>query len=598
MQKHPLVTLRQTRCLSAMHSTTSSKTFNVLGFCGCCILVDFYLALAKPIIFLLAQKRMACTFSEQERSQLCLQLNQLITVLGDLELQSETKKSNYQSLSPLSFPCSAALCKGVDFQRSSCPPKSFGQCFDLWAHLWGSPTSAPFFTNSWTSNFWSKKQMQQRKSQHSELRIVFSRMYLKPPQNPRIRLGQHLAPPTKHTAPLSTCTCRRRKALKAQKKQRKHTLPIHQHESKNKSGNSLAKLLCAPAALCKGVARCLSWYYLRFFERSKADKSRSSSKIYNASTQLNKFNFEKCPESGCLLHYSKAMLPGIHSSWWNRLSQRSFFRRISGAHLKSNEAARCNAESSESFQSENWLNSRSLSKFLSVSQRAHSIGITAVWRDLRSSTNHQSCMGSNINALLEEAAQLYRFAKKWWTIYETCNLYHHALPPALSPRTSRWEAWLMKTELCNLCHENRQLMQCQRKSNQVDSCRVYKQDLTDCRLQYSCFGICWKATPWKCARPSPNPAPLCLSMNFLSLASESPEKKIEGCKQKRNTQSRQVMTRLNKTDRRSQTTSWKWEPCCQQEWTSAHLPPRLRTLAIDQGHVLKKIVVRVCQGFD
>lgn len=78
-----------------------------------------------------------------------------------------------------------------------------------------------------------KKQMQQRKSQHSKLQIVFSRMYLKPPQNPRIRLGQHLAPPTKHTAPLSTCKCRRRKALKAQKKQRKHTLPIHQHESKN-----------------------------------------------------------------------------------------------------------------------------------------------------------------------------------------------------------------------------------------------------------------------------------------------------------------------------------------------------------------------------
>ena len=81
--------------------------------------------------------------------------------------------------------------------------------------------------------FGEKKQMQQRKSQHSEWRIVFSRMYLKPPQNPRIRLGQHLAPPTKHTAPLSTCKCRRRKALKAQKKQRKHTLPIHQHESKN-----------------------------------------------------------------------------------------------------------------------------------------------------------------------------------------------------------------------------------------------------------------------------------------------------------------------------------------------------------------------------
>ena len=81
--------------------------------------------------------------------------------------------------------------------------------------------------------FGEKKQMQQRKSQHSELRIVFSRMYLKPPQNPRIRLGQHLAPPTKHTAPLSTCKCRRCKALKAQKKQRKHSLPIHQHESKN-----------------------------------------------------------------------------------------------------------------------------------------------------------------------------------------------------------------------------------------------------------------------------------------------------------------------------------------------------------------------------
>lgn len=233
MQKHPLVTLRQTRCLSAMHSTTSSKTFNVLGFCGCCILVEFYLALAKPIIFLLVQKRMACTFSEQERSQLCLQLNQLITFLGDLELQSETKKSIYQSLSPQSFPCSAALCKGVDFQRSSCPPNllvnalTCGHIYEAVLHqLHSSPTPGhPIFGE--------KKQMQQRKSQHSELRIVFSRMYLKPPQNPRIRLGQHLAPPTKHTAPLSTCKCRRRKALKAQKKQRKHTLPIHQHESKN-----------------------------------------------------------------------------------------------------------------------------------------------------------------------------------------------------------------------------------------------------------------------------------------------------------------------------------------------------------------------------
>lgn len=147
MQKHPLVTLRQTRCLSAMHSTTSSKTFNVLGFCGCCILVEFYLALAKPIIFLLVQKRMACTFSEQERSQLCLQLNQLITFLGDLELQSETKKSIYQSLSPQSFPCSAALCKGVDFQRSSCPPNllvnalTCGHIYEAVLHqLHSSPT--------------------------------------------------------------------------------------------------------------------------------------------------------------------------------------------------------------------------------------------------------------------------------------------------------------------------------------------------------------------------------------------------------------------------------------------------------------------------
>ncbi len=130
------------------------KTFNVLGLCDCCILVDFYFALVKPIIFLLVRKRMACTFSEQERGQLCLQLNQLITFLGDLELQkSQKQQSNYQSLSPQSFPCSAALCKGVDFQRSSWPPKSLGQCFDLWANQWGSPTSAPFFTNSWTPNF-------------------------------------------------------------------------------------------------------------------------------------------------------------------------------------------------------------------------------------------------------------------------------------------------------------------------------------------------------------------------------------------------------------------------------------------------------------
>ena len=140
---------------------------------------------------------------------------------------------NYQSLSPLSFPCSAALCKGVDFQRSSCPPNllvnalTCGHIYEAVLHqLHSSPTPGhPIFGE--------KKQMQQRKSQHSKLQIVFSRMYLKPPQNPRIRLGQHLAPPTKHTAPLSTCKCRRRKALKAQKKQRKHTLPIHQHESKN-----------------------------------------------------------------------------------------------------------------------------------------------------------------------------------------------------------------------------------------------------------------------------------------------------------------------------------------------------------------------------